>query len=223
MSGLVAAAFVETREGRRLYLDRMAELHASSFNVPVLTAHVDKLSKLLSPIVRSDWDFESRVSALKSRLAARSEEVAEQLAEMRTPVFDVRGEASLTNLNFSVARRDFSRGGRGRWGPPAGEFPRGFGSPRAILLLDSGRYRLQVRIAAEVEGRPVSTNAVTLNSSVGRGTQRSNPAGGWIVIRHEFELNERDYVELGYQFGVDGSAAFNKSSLKLIRLTPARP
>lgn len=221
MSGLAAAAFVETRAGRRLYLDRMAELHTNVFKVPVLTAHVDKLEKLLRPILRGDDEFETRVSILRSRLAERSEEIGRQLAEMRTPKFDDRGETSLAKLSFNVGRRDFFRGGRGRWG---GEFSRDSGSPRAILFLQSGRYRLEARLRAEVQGRLVSTNAITLTSSAGRGTKRSNSTHDWVVVEHEFTLGEPDYVELGYQFGaLDGIAAFDKSSLKLIRLPPANP
>ena len=224
MSGLVAAAFMETRSGRRLYLNRMAELHTNVFNVSMLTAHVDKLAKLLRPILRADDDFESRVSFLRSRLAERSEEIGRQLAEMRTPKFDDRGEANLANLSFNVGRRDFFRGGRGRWGTSGGEFSRYSGSPRAILFLESGRYLFQARIHAEIEGRPVSTNAVTLTSSAARETRRAKPAGGWVIVQHEFTLIEPDYVELGYQFGaLDGLAAFDKSSLKLIRLPTARP
>jgi hypothetical protein len=50
------------------------------------------------------------------------------------------------------------------------------------------------------------------------------PAGGWIVVQHEFTVSEPDYVELGYQFGaLEDLAAFDKSSLKLIRLPSARP
>lgn len=224
MDGFVAAAFMETRAGRRLYLDRMAELHTNAFDVPTLTARVDKLAKLLRPVVSSEWDFESRVSALKSRLAMRAEEVRDQLAEMKTPKFDARGEASLANLSFSSGRRDFSRGGRGRWGPGMGEFQRSYNSPRAVLFLESGRYRFQVRVRAEVDGRTVNTNAVVLGSSVTRGFRRSNSVEGWSLIQHEFTLKEPDYVELSYQFGgLEGSAAFDKSSLKLVRLTPARP
>ena len=224
MSGLAAAAFMETRSGRRLYLNRMAELHTNVFNVSVLTAHVDKLEKLLRPILRSDDDFESRVSFLRSRLAERSEEIGRQLAEMRTPKFDDRGEASLANLSFNVGRRDFFRGGRGRWGTPNGEFSRYSGSPRAILFLEEGRYRLQARIHAEIQGRPVSTNALALTSSAARETRQMKPAGGWIVVQHEFTVSEPDYVELGYQFGaLEDLAAFDKSSLKLIRLPSARP
>ena len=222
MDGLVAAAFLETRGGRRLYLDRMVQLHTNVFDVPALIVHVDELAKLLRPIVRTDWDFESRILLLRSRLAARSEEVGEQLAEMKTPTFDSRGEANLANLNFRTPR-DFFRQGRGRFRPPIADFSRISGSPRAIMLLERGRYRLQARIYAEVEGRPVGTNAVTLTSSAGRSSRRSGPAGGWITIQHEFTVDERDYVELGYQFGTaDGLAAFDKSSLKLIRLSAVR-
>jgi hypothetical protein len=221
MSGLAAAAFIETPAGRRLYLDRVAELHTNLFKVPVLTARVDELAGVLRRFMHSDWDFESRVSLLKSRLAARSGEIGEQLAGLQTPVFDERNEASLARLNFDVGRRDFFRGGRGRWRPPEEDFPRAFAAARAVVMLEPGRYRFQARVRAEVDGRAVGASAVALSSSAGGESRRLDSANGWAVLQHEFTLKERDYVVLKYQFeGPDGPAAFDRSSLKLIRSIP---
>jgi hypothetical protein len=138
---------------------------------------------------------------------------------LQPPAFDERGEASLARLNFDVGRRDFFRGGRGRWRPPEDDFPRAFAAPRAVLLLEPGRYRFQARVRTEVEGHALSASAVALSSSAGRESRRLPSAEGWAAIEHEFTLKERDYVVLKYQFeGAEGSAAFDKSSLKLIRL-----
>jgi len=224
MEGWVAAGFLETRAGRRLYLNQMAHLHTNVFDVAALTAQVDRLAARLQPHLRGDWDFESRVSLLRSRLAARSEEVRDQLSEMKPPKFDERGEASLAHLNFNVGRREFFRRGRGRWGPPMGEFERSYGVPRAVLSLEKGRYRLQARVRLEIEGHAVGTNAVVLSSSAARGFRRWKSADGWAVLEHEFALHEQDYVELSYQFTEsDASAAFDKSSLTLMRLPRVLP
>ena len=107
MSGLAARVFMETRAGRRLYLDRMAQLQTNVFDVPTLIALVDKLTDLLRPVLQSDpgalAEFNSRVPVLRQRLADRRAEIHEQLADMRTPPFDAMGEASLAALNFKSA------------------------------------------------------------------------------------------------------------------------
>ena len=90
---------------------------------------------------------------------------------------------------------------------------------RAMLLLEGGRYRFQGRVRTEIEQRPVSAEAVSLRSSEGRESRRQPPTNGWAVVEHEFTLTGRDYVSLIYEYGaVEGFAALDKDSLKLIRL-----
>ena len=57
---------------------------------------------------------------LRERLADRDTEIRDQLAEMRTPKFDARGEASLADLNFRSAMREAFNQRRG-------QFTRAFG------------------------------------------------------------------------------------------------
>jgi spore coat protein H len=231
MSGLAARAFMETKAGRRLYLDRMAQLQTNVFNVPALTATLDKLAELLRPVLQSDpgtlAEFNAGVPALRQRLADRHAELREQLAAMRTPQFDARGEASLAALEFkSPAREGFNqRRGRGRFGQEfgGGNYGGTSSSWRAVVLLDGGQYRFQARVRARIDESVVNTNAVSLRSSEGR-TVRRQPAGkDWFAIEHEFTLKDRDYVDLIYELGaMDGLNAFDKSSFKLIRSPNAR-
>lgn len=229
MSGLAARAFMETRAGRRLYLDRMAQLQTNVFDVPALTATVDKLTGLLRPVLQSDpgalAEFNARVPVLRQRLADRRAEIREQLADLRTPQFDARGEASLAALNFKNAFREVFNQRRGRFRQEFGEPNNGrtFGSWRAVVLLEGGQYRFQARVRTRIDERVIDTNAVSLRSSEGR-TVRRQPAGkDWVVIEHEFAIKDRDYVDLIYELGaVDGINALDKSSLKLIRSVNAR-
>ncbi len=227
MSGLVASALLETPAGRRLYLDRLAQLHTNVFDAPALLAAVDKLEKLLTPALRSNRgalsEFNSRVPVLRQRLEERSAEVREQLAEMQPPQFDAQGEASLAGLNFKSAMREAFNGRRGQFtrqfgGANAGRM---VGSFRAVLQLESGRYRFQARVRTQVDQRAVSEAAVSLRSSEGRDSRRREPANGWVVVEHEFTTRERDYVNLIYEFGsMDGFSALDKPSLRLVRLGP---
>ena len=154
MSGLVASALLETRAGRRLYLDRMTQLHTNVFDAPALIAAVDKLEKLLAPALQSNRgplaEFNARVPVLRQRLEDRQVEIREQLAEMQTPKFDAKGEASLTGLNFKSAMREAFGGRRGQFNRQFGGINAGrmMGSFRAMLLLESGRYRFQARLQA---------------------------------------------------------------------------
>src|SRR5207247_7474865 len=88
MTGLAARAFMETRAGRRLYLDRIAQLQTNVFDVPACNAAMDKLEKILRPRLRSEpalAAFDARVPVLRRRLEERHTELGEQLAEMRMP------------------------------------------------------------------------------------------------------------------------------------------
>ncbi|HWN97516.1 MAG TPA: CotH kinase family protein [Methylomirabilota bacterium] len=229
MSGLVASALLETRAGRRLYLDRMAQLHTNAFNVPALTAAVDKLEKMLVPALQSDRgslaEFNARVPVLRQRIEDRQTEIREQLAEMRTPKFDSRGEASLAGLKFKSTMRETFRRRRDRFGQQFGEANAGrmVGSWRAVVFLEGGRYRFQARVRTQIEQRAVSTEAINLRSSEGVESRRGTPANGWVVVEHDFALKDSDYVNLIYEFGaMDGVAALDKESLKLIRLDVTR-
>jgi len=225
MSGLAARAFMETPTGRRLYLERMAELNSNVFDVPASTAAVDKLEALLRPALRSDpgalAEFDARVPVLRERVADRFAEVQQQLAEMRTPLFDSNGETSLAGLNFRTSYPEpyFQRRGRFQQEFQGQSDGRTFGSRRVVVLLESGRYRLQARVRTQVGQRTVSSDAVALRSSAGRTLNREVAAKGWVVLEHEFTLEEQSYVDLTYEFGsMDGPSALDKSSLKLIHL-----
>ena len=220
---------METRAGRRLYLERMAQLHTNVFDVPALIAAVDKLEALLRPALRSDpgdlAEFNARVPYLRERLADRHAEIREQLADMKTPQFDAKGEVSLAGFNFRNTYREFDYRRRGRFQQEftGQNYERAFGSRRAIVLLERGHYRLQARVWTQIDQRAVSADAVKLRSSEGRAVKRSEAGKGWVVIEHEFTLPDHNYVDLIYEFGAaDGFAALDKSSLKLIRLPDAK-
>jgi hypothetical protein len=203
----------------------MAQLHTNVFDVSALTATVDKLENLLRPALRSDpgalGEFNARLPVLRERLADRYAEIREQLAEMRTPRFDSKGEMSLAGLNFRTTYREpyYQRRGRFQQDFAGQNYGRTFGSWRAIVMLEGGQYRLQARARTQIEQRAVTSDAVSLRSSEGRAMKRKEAGNGWVVIEHDFTLQEHNYVDLIYEFGAtDGFGALDKSSLKLIRL-----
>ena len=226
MTGLAARAFMETRAGRRLYLDRLAELNRDVFDVPALTATVDQLEALLRPALRSDpgalSEFEARVPILRERLADRHSEIQEQMAEMSLPRFDAHGEASLARFNFRSAYREPFYQRRGRFRPDFGGLMnsgRPYSSWRATVVLKAGQYRLQARVRTQSDQRTVSSDAVRLRSSEGRALKLQNAENGWAVLEHDFIVPDECYVDLVYELSSPGGfGALDKSSLKLIRL-----
>lgn len=86
MQGYVAAAILETDEGRRRYLARMAELHAKVFNVAAMTNQVRQVSARLHPLLTNDLEtltyHDETVARLLERLPQRYETVRDQLAAM---------------------------------------------------------------------------------------------------------------------------------------------
>jgi len=226
-SGLAARAFVETRAGRRLYLDRMLQLQTNTFDVAALTGTVNKLTGLLRPALQSDpgalAEFNATVPVLRQRLAERHAEIGEQLAGMKTPQFDASGQASLAALDFRRPAREVFDRRRGRFfGQEFGRQDTGQTSAavRAVVLLEGGQYRFQARVRTRLNDRVLDTTGVRLRSSEGDSLRREAAGKGWMVLEHDFTLKERDYVDLVYQLGsADDVNAFDKSSLKLIRST----
>lgn len=227
MTGLAARAFMETRAGRRLYLERMAQLQTNAFDVAACQAVMDKLEHSLRPKLGSPSAlaaFDARVAVLRRRVEERHSEIGQQLAEMRMPRFDPRGEVSLANLNFrSLFREPYSQR-RGRFqqdfeGQNVGRTSRPW---RAVILLDAGRYRLQARVRTRIDERALTANVVNLRSSEGRSLQHKDQGNGWGILQHDFTLQDRNYVDLIYEFAAaDGFDALDKSSLRLIRLPDA--
>lgn len=223
MSGMAAAALLETRAGRRLYLDRLADLQTNVFDAPALLAAVDRLETLLRPALQDDSagraEFDRRVPLLRDRLEERAEQMRDQFAALHGARFDARGEASLAEVNF----RNTLSFNQGRFRRGENAFPgannRSYGGFRALLMLEAGRYRFEGRVRSEVNKHEVDAEAVRLRSSEGREFVRSKPRNGWATVGHEFTLAERDYVELSYDLAADyGFSAFDRGSLKLVRL-----
>lgn len=225
MSGMVARTLLETRSGRRLYLDRMAALQTNVFEVTALTGTVDKLAGLVRPVLQSDpgalAEFNATVPVLRQRLADRHMEIRQQLAEMRSLEFNAAGEARLAALTFRRAG-----GGRSRGGRFSGDFQEQFNGRssgfRALVLLEPGQYRFQALAHTRIEDRVIDTNAIALRSSEGTAMRRHAVGKDQMLIEHDFALKDRNYVALTYDLaGFDGVNALDKESLKLItKLSP---
>jgi spore coat protein H len=76
MRGLVAAAVMATPEGRKLYRERLADLHAKVFRVSVLHQRIDALVTRIRPYKS---DAAQQGARLKAQITARWNSISEQL------------------------------------------------------------------------------------------------------------------------------------------------
>ncbi len=92
--GMVARAFVETREGRALYQRQLMRLFTNTWDTAKLVRRVDELSASLRPIVADEGlaaklAYDRQVAALRRRLEQRGQFLAQQLSTtnwMNVPV-----------------------------------------------------------------------------------------------------------------------------------------
>ncbi len=83
--GMVARAFVETREGRALYQQQLARLFTNTWSTATLVRRVDELAAPLRPIVADEGvaakpAYERQVAALRRRLEQRGQFLTQQFA-----------------------------------------------------------------------------------------------------------------------------------------------
>ena len=157
-SGLVAKSVLETAEGRRLYLERFAQLRAKVLDVPALTNRIVALAARLKPALWKDGVLamargQQAAQHLRELISARAADIDEQLA-------DVKHFRPLA-LDESVALTNWTS--RSDLGVPL--FSRTTGSPAALgvratndaslgvwtttMWLEEGRYRIEGRIKTQ--------------------------------------------------------------------------
>jgi hypothetical protein len=83
--GLVARAFVETREGRALYQQQLVRLHTNTWDTAHLVARVDEWSAPLRPMfaeqgVNAAVAYDRQVAGLRRRIEQRGQFLAQQFA-----------------------------------------------------------------------------------------------------------------------------------------------
>ena len=236
VSGMVAAAILETDEGRQRYLDRMAELHARVFDLDALTNDLRRTAARLRPLLAEDASalstFESRVPMLEKRVLQRYFDVRDQLAEARTPL-RIRGGTHTFNVSGWISRRDsgrpnFSR--RDRNGIDGLQItansPADSGTWRRSALLEAGRYRFEGRVRVENTSRwnLVLSPTVSLRSSEDGQTRRTERGEGVVAFTHEFTVDAPRRVEFICELkGGPGRATFESGSLKVQRLSGGNP
>lgn len=86
-NGLVARGILGTAEGRRRYLERLAQFRATVFDLRTITNRVSELAARIRPAINpggltglfSNLQFDRSVNLLRSRIAQRARSIDEQL------------------------------------------------------------------------------------------------------------------------------------------------
>ena len=147
MSGIVAAAMMETPEGRALYKTKLQQLATNVFRVAEINRLIDERLTLLQPALERQerQALDKEVTNLKARIAARRENVSQQMQNWaREQVHFVQGRAALTNW---VPVAFGNKGHLAEVKDPAGPVFRIAAEPGSVaswksrVLLSKGRYR----------------------------------------------------------------------------------
>jgi hypothetical protein len=235
MRGLVAAAIMETPEGRRRYVAALEELHARVFDVAALTNRVVETAARLHPLLLASDPAalrtnETLVASLLKRIPERHESLARQIAALKTPWLP--GGRELAEMPRWESKRD---SGSPNFGKQSGRLETNLqitgtgtitciGSWRTTLLLEPGRYRFEAQVAVEeTKGKTIRPEgAASLRSSEGdEGASASLPQTT-TNLTHEFTVATTRYVDLICQYrGNSGKAVFDGESFSLLRLADA--
>ena len=187
---IVGRAFVSCPEGRALYRERVAKLHARVFTKHDWPARTGELARKVQTALgaKKAKPLAEPMAELRRLVAGRTQWIAQQLADMPEPLeFDKTGVARIAKgwttkqeggakfERAAASLRIVAEGGtQASW--------------RAPLQLAGGRYRFEAR---------VKTVGVAEGEGVCLRISGSDPAGGWIAgdapwkpAHYEFEVGE---------------------------------
>ncbi len=229
MQALVARAVMSTREGRKLYYERISEFRTNLLQEALLTNRVAEISRRIRPTLAAYGpefvrDHDMHVRDLTERILDRCRSLSQQLVSPPAEIeFDAQGIARMSGWR----PRTVNQGGEIRYDRlDADGDPRlrisarrggGTGSWRASTTLQPGRYRFEGR--AMTKGT-TQGGGVGLRISGARVPMRRVEEGEWVPLGFEFEVDgPASGVELVAEFSAgQGEVVFDQASLQLKRL-----
>lgn len=227
MNGLVARAVVGTREGRALYLKRIAELRTNVLQTATLVARVRELEARIQKVIptnRRGW-HKGAVQQLCQNIAAREGDVDRQLSSpVRELQFDSKGVAVVSDWKKRNAV-SASQYNRVKW--PDGknylhilcDGGSSSASWRTRVMLPAGRYRFEGMVRTKDAAQ--NGSSVVLRISGARDVQPMRADSGWAKCAYEFEVEEAIAdVELVCEVRpAAGEVWFDEGSLRIVRLS----
>lgn len=231
MQGLVAQAVMSTREGRKLYFERLGNLRTNVFQAEKLTNRVHELARKIQPtlaaygpeLVREHRMF---VDDLSNRIMERDRSLTQQLGSPPTEIeFNADGVAHAGDWRPRIVNRGPGEISFERTQADAGTMLKirarrggGTGSWRSQVVLAPGRYRFEGR--AMTRGLGNTGAGVTLRVSGARTTAKRDADGKWFPVSFEFAVGgPGTNVELVAEFAASqGEAVFNETTLQVRRV-----
>ena len=249
MKGMIARAFMQTRQGRVLYLQTASELMNQVFNADRISSRLKEIAAAILPSLNTidpgysrflNQVVDSLISSVIQRSVALSKELRNPLKEPRFlsgGIAQLDGWESNVLYGYTAATKAPHPGAQGQTlilsaqGPSAGNW-------QTRVLLDPGKYRFEGRLkTSEVTRNPRSPVngaglVVTLQSRSNRrryrssGTSRSQSprmllSGNWAATSVTFQIHQpATAVNLSCELvAVSGEAWFDADAARLVRLS----
>lgn len=231
MAGMVARAVITIPEGRRRYLERMAQLSTNVFQVDRILKRVDQLAAVIRPVLaESNQQFpryhDEEVRRLKQRIAQRGESIKNQLATVANPVSVANnGAVPLTGwkprtMSGTPSMREQPGQGRNPLLYIGSTTPNTTGSWRTKVLLEEGSYQFRGRLrTADVQ--PIrGESGAGLRISGRTLPHRISGTVDWQMFSYPFQVGEdTGEVELICELSAaKGEVWFDARSLQIVRV-----
>ena len=232
MSGKVAVAVMTTPEGKRLYLERMAQLYTNVWHVDAILKRVDQLAAVIRPVFAENGSssaryHDSEVENLKERITQRDESLRRQLAKLSNqPRTEANSALHLTGWGHSsqMGSPQFnqSKDDSGNEVLYLAANGNTICSWRTRLALEEGAYRFEGKVRTHnvksSSGEP--TGGAGLRIHGGPVAPELNGDQDWQKVSYSFRVPEGggDIEVVCELRAARGEAWFDKSSLRVVRV-----
>ena len=235
-NGLVANRFIETPQGKKLYLERFGEVFTNVFQIETLTNRVNELTALIRPYMSDTNEHNKQAKRIRDLITAQHANFVRRLnePEPKPPVF-TSGIASITNWSITLRPADpanairdrvMFEGRRTLHVLTTNKTTNTAASWRASVLLNQGNYRFEAMAKAAGIVPVLNTNkgaGAGIRIS-GTSTNRMNKLvgdTGWEKLEYELRVKEEREIELIAELrATAGEVWFDADSFKLVKIKP---
>ena len=235
-NGLVANRFIETPQGKKLYLERFGEVFTNVFQIEALTNRVNELAALIRPHMSNTNDYHNQAKRIRDLITAQHLNFTRRLNEPEPkPLVFISGIASVTNWSITLRPTDPANAIRNRvlhdgrqtlHVLTTNQTTNTAASWRANVLLKEGNYRFEAMAKAAGIVPVLNTNkgaGAGLRIS-GTTTNRVNKLvgdTGWERLEYDLRVKEEREVELIAELRARaGEVWFDADSFKLVKIKP---
>ncbi len=236
-NGLVANRFIETPQGKKLYLERFGQMFTNVFQIEALTNRVHELAALIRPHMDNTNDYNNQAKRIRDLITAQHANFVRRLNEPEPkPLQFTSGIASVTNWSITLRPADpanairdrvMIEGRRTLHVLTTNKTTNTAASWRASVLLNQGNYRFE----AMAKGASI-VPVLNTNKGAGAGIRISGTSTnrvnklvgdtGWEKLEYEFpvKVDQREVELIGELRATAGEVWFDADSFKLVKIKP---